>query len=64
MISESAYNKHSLAAKQAEQAFASNPDDKELKELVIKHHKRAMATSPESELIKYHKEKLHRLGIK
>jgi hypothetical protein len=64
MISESAYAKHSSAASQAEGLLSSNPNDEELKQLAIKHHKRAMATSPESELAKYHKEKLHRLGIK
>lgn len=64
MISESAYNKHSLAAQQVDQLLASNPDDGELKELAIKHHKRAMVTSRVQAMINYHKEKLHQLGIK
>lgn len=64
MISESAYNKHSFAAYQADQLLASNPKDEELKQLAIKHHKRAMTTATSPVLAVHHRKKLHQLGIK
>jgi hypothetical protein len=62
MILEYAAAKHAAAAKQAETLLDSDPENKDLIGLAIKHHKRAIAAATSETEKKYHSDKIAKLN--